>query len=107
LNASHKVIAYAPESIIGYAEGKLYIDENKFYKTGSDSLLSLCNGEVLSMPILSNDSNGPYLATLGMVNNKFFKNVCNDCGREWSGGVFDIWCPTCGDTNWVTVRDRD
>lgn len=105
LNASHKIIAYASEAIKGYEKGKLYLDESQVYETGSGSFLSLSNGEILPLSSMTFDSMGSYLTTLGMVDNKFFKNVCK-CGYEWSGGVFDVWCPRCGSTDWVTVRDR-
>jgi hypothetical protein len=106
LNISHKIIAYASEAIKWYEDGKLYLDENRFYETDSGLSLTLSNGEVVSLSSVVTDSIGAYLATLGMVNNKFFKNVCNRCHYEWSGGVFDVWCPNCGDADWSTVRDR-
>lgn len=106
LNASHKIISYASEAIKGYEGGKLYLDESKLYETDSGSFINLSDGEKLFIPQLSKDLMGTYLITLSMVNSKFFKNVCNRCNYEWSGGVFDIWCPNCGSTDWVTVRDR-
>jgi hypothetical protein len=106
LNASHKIFAYASDAVKGYGEGKLYLDESKFYETGSGLYLSLSNGEMLSLPVIAADSIGSYINTLGMANKKFFKNVCKNCCYEWSGGVFDVWCPRCGSPDWVTVRDR-
>ncbi|PIS02733.1 MAG: hypothetical protein COT85_01500 [Chlamydiae bacterium CG10_big_fil_rev_8_21_14_0_10_42_34] len=107
LNASRKVVAYAPGAIKNYEDAKLYICENQIYKSSSGSFLCLSSGECLSLPPMPVDSIGPYLVTLNMVDDKFFKNVCNNCGHEWSGGLFDVWCPNCGSTDWDTVRDRD
>ena len=105
LNTSHKIITYASEAIKGYEDGKLYLDENHFFETDLGLCLSLSNGEVLSLTSIAMDSIGAYLPTSGMVDDKFFKNVCNRCHYEWSGGVFDVWCPNCGSTDWSTVRD--
>lgn len=104
-NASHKIVVHASGAIKDYEEGRLYVDMRQIYETESGSFLILNNGKKLPIPTLSSDPKGSYIITLSMVNNKLFKNVCK-CGYEWSGGVFDVWCPNCGSTDWVTVRDR-
>ncbi len=103
LNASNKVIAHAPEAIKGYEDGKLYIDESQVCESDSGSFLSLSNGKMLSIPLMSIDSLGAYLNTLSGTSTKIFTAVCNVCNFAWEPGVFDVWCPNCNSTNWGLV----
>lgn len=103
LDSAQQIITYAPQAIEKYIEGKLYIDENYVYKTNTGSLLNLNNGKILVLPARAQDSNGHYLICSKVLAKKLFKNVCNNCGYEWEGGVLTFQCPRCKSTNFKTI----
>ncbi len=106
LNASHKILVNAPETILEYKEGKVYLDERQVYETDAGSFLSLANGEILSIPPMFSDACGFYFITLNTVGTKLFKCICNHCGHEWEGSFYDIWCEVCGRADFRIVPNR-
>jgi len=105
IQAVAQLLLYTPEAMLFNDGDKCYVDERIVIQNEGKDSIPLQNGNFLTLPARLVDANGSFLLASLVSSKKLFKCKCNNCPHEWYGGVFTMYCPNCGSSDFRVVYD--
>ncbi|MGD2170399.1 MAG: hypothetical protein PVI40_09185 [Chlamydiota bacterium] len=107
VETTNKVLLESSSAVEFIKDQKVYLLEDRILDDLETQYLLTDNEDLIDIPFLSSDEEGVFIScSSSELAKKLFKCVCNVCSFEWEGGVFTIWCPSCGSSDFRVVRNR-